>query len=82
MTRPCRRVLALATALLLAVPLALTTPVRDATAEAERMAQVLFAAHTPAREGVVILALRSGRGYPDVTFDVATTVRWEMNRGE
>jgi hypothetical protein len=28
------------------------------------------------------LALRSGRGYPDVTFDVATTVRWEMNRGE
>jgi hypothetical protein len=33
-------------------------------------------------EGVVILALRSGRGYPDVTFDVATTVRWEMNRGE
>ena len=33
-------------------------------------------------EGVVILRLRSGLGYPEVTFDVATTVSWALTRGE
>ncbi|MFU8888827.1 MAG: hypothetical protein ACNA8N_09530 [Trueperaceae bacterium] len=67
MTEPCRRVLALVTALCLAVPLAFATPVSDATEEAERMAQALFAAATPADAEAVILEVleRIGVGVYD-----------------
>ncbi|MFO7544803.1 MAG: hypothetical protein R6W77_04835, partial [Trueperaceae bacterium] len=67
MTEPCRRVLALVTALCLATPLAFATPVGDAAEEAERMAQALFAASTPAEAEAVILEVleRIGVGVYD-----------------
>jgi hypothetical protein len=67
MTHPGRRMLAVVAALLLAAPLALANPVRDATAEAARMAQALFAAGTPAdAEAVILQALeRIGIGVYD-----------------
>jgi hypothetical protein len=67
MTQPGRRVLALVTALCLATPLAFATPVREAAEEAERMAQALFAAGTPAEAEAVILEVleRIGVGVYD-----------------
>ena len=67
MTEPGRRVLTLVAALLLAAPLALANPVRDAAAEAERMAHALFAAGTPAEAEAAILEVleRIGVGVYD-----------------